>query len=123
MSVSIIVRKSSNSMRFKPHHNHALGKYIGTKEEYVKELKSRGLEPFKPGQAHQPVTKPYTPSKWARSMVETIKQSKKADGSFTPGQVFKDELAKRGVSLDKPKMSPHLPAHYRGDGQGGFHGD
>ena len=65
--------QAGTSLRFKPHFNNAIGKYIHTSREYVKSLDDLGLEPQRSSYVKKIIPRPYTPSKWARSMINTLK--------------------------------------------------
>lgn len=87
MSFNIIIR-SGNSPRFKPHFNRELvdkanphGQMIHTKEDYLKEMKKRGLEPYRPDEVKRPASKKYTPSKECREIVNYVEKNKKKDGT------------------------------------------
>jgi hypothetical protein len=96
------VRKSVKlgpSMRFHPHYNEAFGKYIGTKGEYLSEMKKGGYEPYT-GEAKaparvQPDTRP------TNNVLRAIRDCSNADGSFSPGSNLKSELMRRGVIMSK----------------------
>lgn len=110
MSVTIIVPKHGSSMRFHPHMNHALGKYIGTRQEYLSEMKKQGCEPYQ-GEIKRE-SKPYKPSPWARGIVNQVGKMKEKDGSvkLTPRMV--DEIQSRLVKT---------PDWVKGKSKGGFH--
>ena len=99
----------SENKQFKPHYNNAMGKYIGSKEEYKQTMKDMNLVPYeKPKPKEEPK---YKPSKWAHEMANEIKRS---DGK--PGGVFYDQLAKRGYGPDKMKKAKNqYDKHFKGD--------
>ena len=95
MPKDLLVRKYTESARFKPHMNTTMGRYYHTKEDYLKDLKAKGLEPFQPGAAKEPAKRPYTPSRWARDMVNSIKNTRHLER----GSRIDTELRKRGQDL------------------------
>lgn len=67
----VIVKSGREDKWFKPGYNHSLGKYVHTREDYLKTMKEMKLEPYDPN--FKPKAKPkYKPSKWGREMVKTI---------------------------------------------------
>lgn len=88
-------------MRFKPHMNEALGKYIHTERDYVKTMKEQGSCPADSPDA-RPTKYPkrvYKPSGWAHDMVREIKRSTDKDGNVHLGQVARDQL---NINLKAP---------------------
>ena len=71
--MEIINKKYSNSKRFKPGYNIALGKDIRSSKEYVSEMKKGGFEPFDPTSENK-VKKDYTPSKECHEKIEYIRK-------------------------------------------------
>lgn len=102
----------SSSKRFYPHMNQALGKYYYTKADYLADLKAKHLEPYTPHAVGRPPHQDYRPSTWARAMIETRRQGR-------PGQVFYDELKRRGVEPFRRPALPQIPAS-SDPTQGGF---
>lgn len=99
--VNIIVKAESESKRFKPHMNYAIGKYIHTKADYLKELKQNDLIPYDEGKKiadakRREMEKPRKTSKWGHDMVEEIRRSK-----GKPGGAYYAELEKRGYGPEK----------------------
>ena len=115
--MNILIKRHSDSPRFKPHFNRATDRYYHTARDYVRDLKARGLEPYTPAATNGHAPTPLTPSPWARAMVETIKAAKQKDGTVRVGDRFRAELAKRGVTLT-PTTRPAAPI----TGMGGFTG-
>jgi len=96
--MDIIVRKNATHRMFRPHMNHALGKYYHTKEDYLKDMKAGGFEPYDPKSVPQPKREGYKPSKWAHDMIDSVQYDKK--GKPIIGDRFKEEI------LDKNNMKP-----------------
>lgn len=104
MSFGIIIRgkhEPSRSNHFRAHYNHAIGKMIHTKDDYLRELKENGLIPQKEAEQiaaakRREMNKPYKPSKWAHEMTEHVRSTKGKVGTK-----FYDELAKRGYDVKK----------------------
>lgn len=121
--VGIIVKKETESKRFKPHMNYAIGKYIHTREEYLRELKQRDLIPYdeakKIAESRQKeLNKPHKSSKWAHDMVEELKRSK-----GKPGGAYYAELEKRGYGAEKirqMKRSAEKAQDIKNSKSGGF---
>jgi len=86
--MDIIIKKSSSSMRFQPHFNHATGRFYHTSSDYVSDLKKKGLEPYRPDQVQNKLKskEPYKPSEWAKKMVAVgkrqVEDCGKTSGSF-----------------------------------------
>jgi hypothetical protein len=122
MSVSIIVRKHSTSRRFHPHYNSALGKYIHTKEDYLREMKSGGFEPYDPNVKEKGIKK-HQMSPWVREVTNSIKEHTKR-GKFEPSGRLINEMKRRGCLYTKQQMADYaaLPSHYQTD-KGGFADD
>ena len=88
--MQIIVRKHSESKRFKPHYNVALGKYVGSSKDMVSEMKQRGLEPYDPN-VRQPEPRTYKPSKKAHEITEYIRKNTDKHGrAHLSGKVMKE---------------------------------
>lgn len=109
MSFHIIVKNSSRG--FKPHFNREFcdranpnGKMVHTKEDYVKEMKSRGLEPYDPNSIRKSEKKPYKPSKWAREITNQVQNH------GVSGTVIKEINEKLN----------HKPRKIKPDGKGNF---
>lgn len=92
-------KKLGPSMRFHPHYNNAFGKYIGTKGEYLSEMKKGGYEPYT-GEAKKP-TRAAVDTRPTREVLRAIDSCSNRDGSFSPGSVLKGELMRRGVIMSK----------------------
>lgn len=92
------------------HYNHALGKEIHTKREYLAEVKKAGLEPYR--EQKRPDQKPY---KLDRSSVEMINHAAKLqrEGRQPEGR-FKEALGKLEISK--------APS-WANRSQGGFHNE
>lgn len=107
------------SLRFKPHFNHATGRFYHTAKDYVGDLKKRGLEPYTPD-AKPNERKEYKPSQWSRDMINAIKSAPKdANGKPQLGGRFHEALEQRGVSLRRdPKVKTPLPSNVK---EGGFY--
>lgn len=87
MSIQIIFKDNN---RFKPHFNREMcdranpnGKMIHTKEDYLREMKQRGLEPYRPQEVKQYEKKKYLPSKEAREIVSYVQAHKDKEGKVT----------------------------------------
>lgn len=104
MSFGIIVRKNSESMRFRPHFNQALGYFVHTKEDYLRGIKEHGLIPQKEArkiaeEKRRDLNKKYKTSQWAHDMVGAIKRS-----NGKPGSAFYNELEKKRYDTSKRKQ-------------------
>lgn len=119
MAVTILVRKYTASPRFKSHYNTTMDRYYHTRDDYLGDLKSKGLQPYDPNAVKEPVRTPHKPSKWARNMYSTIQANRTKDGRTRVGSVFHRELEKHGVSLRSPQPHKHLP-HNPNLKEGGF---
>ena len=94
--MEVFIPTHSKSMRFKPHYNAAIGEYIYTKDDYLKKIKELGLEPQKASYVQPSKSKTYTPSSWARAMIEAVKNSSKdQNGNPRLGDKFWDSLRSR----------------------------
>lgn len=91
--------KLGPSMRFYPHYNNAFGKYIGTKGEYLSEMKKGGYEPYT-GEAKAP-KREEVDTRPTRDVLRAIDNCSNRDGSFSPGTNLKKELMKRGVIMSR----------------------
>ena len=93
--VAKVVMKES--ARFKPHMNQALGKYYHTKDDYLRDMKAGGYEPYtgeaKAQERARPDTRP------TNAVLRAIRDCSNRDGSFTPGSALKQELMRRGVIM------------------------
>jgi len=76
-----IIIKNNTRKSFHPHFNHATGRYYGTREEYLSDLKRRGLEPADPKNVQKRQQKKYTPSKWARDIIRSVQSSGHISGT------------------------------------------
>jgi len=86
------------SLRFKDHYNHALGKRIHTKEDYLKEIKKHNLEPVKSDQVdHKFKKKSYSGvSEDARRMMNSVSYDRKT-GKPNIGDRYIEKLKSMGV--------------------------
>ncbi len=98
MPKDLLVRKYTGSERFKPHFNTTTGKRYHTKDEYVKDLKASGLEPYREGSAKPPAHQPYKLSQWGHDMVRAIRNT----GKLERGSRIDVELRKRGQNIFAP---------------------
>ncbi len=105
MSITILVRKHSARPRFKPHFNSAMGKYVGTRSDYLKTMRSMGLEPQRDVKRAPP--KPYKTTQWARDMVKSAVGS---DGKVRVGSRFIEQIKERcGGFKPVPQDVPQGP--------------
>lgn len=95
--MEIMVKKYTARPIFRSHYNTATGRYYGTKQEYLSDLKAKGLEPATSSGEHQVPALKHKPTRWSHEMVEAIKAAKQPDGSVRLGDRFFDELSKKGV--------------------------
>lgn len=97
---NIIVKKGGGG--FHPHFNHATGRFYHTRDDYLGDLKAKGLEPFDPRAAGRdgPKRTPYKPSQWARDMGKSISETSRHGGKV--GSMVIDELKRHGVDVTKP---------------------
>jgi len=73
--------------------NHALGKFYHTKDDYLHDMKAKGMEPYRPQDIKPKLSKPgYKPSEWAKKMVAVGKRQVEENGK-TSG-AFNAEMAK-----------------------------
>jgi len=93
---NIIIRESQ-SMRFKPHMNMALGKYIHTKKEYLGEMKRQGCEPYRPQEVKQYKPSKYKTSQWAHDMVRAAKRNTDKHGNVHLSGAMREELHKANM--------------------------
>jgi len=101
----IIVKKNSESKRFKPHYNSSMGKYYHTKNDYLGDMKKHDLEPFREVKRDAP--KPYKPSQWAHSMANAIQRRTEKDGSVCLSTDMVDQLnGKLKTKFDPSKLDP-----------------
>jgi len=99
----LIINRESKSLRFKPHKNEALGKYVHTKKDYLDGLKEHGLIPQSEARAiakavRRDQDKQRKPSKWAHEMVEELCRTK-----GNPGGAYYNQLEKKGYGKEKIK--------------------
>lgn len=99
----IIVKKTASHSAFRPHFNRATDRYYHTKEDYLGDLKKRGLEPYKPGAAEKAVKKTdHKASEWAKDMVRAVHNAPKdKKGRPMLGERWHKSLEKKGVSIRK----------------------
>lgn len=116
-------KNSASVQNFTPHMNHAISKqpmWIGTRGEYDKALKSRGLvlhDPDKP--EPKPKRKDYVVTKETRKLVEELKHRTNKDGSLTLSSNLQSELVRRKVIRKKSEVNKML-GRVPKDGAGGF---
>ena len=115
--MEVYVKKATEkSRRFKPHFNTATDTYYQTKEDYLGDLKKRGLEPYT-GEAKEPKRKEHAPSQWAKDMARHIIHVTDNKGQAHVSNSFRAELEKRGIKL----QSSNDKVNTRYDsGKGGF---
>lgn len=84
MSFGIIIKGGKG---FSRHFNreltdraHPNGQWIHTKEDYVREMNKRGLEPYDPNRARPAQSKPYQPSKEAHEFIASVKSREDKKG-------------------------------------------
>ena len=104
-------------MRFHRHMNHALGKEVHTKKEYLSEMKKMGLAPSNSPEA-QPKKYPrreYKPSAWAHEMVRAIESATDKDGKVHLGSVALDQLQSnlKAVPKDLQNLKGKLKGGWR----------
>ena len=101
--VAKVVMKESK--RFKPHMNQALGKYYHTKDDYLRDMKKGGFEPYtgeaKPRERQKPDTS------GTNSVLRAIRDCSHRDGSFTPSGNLRAELVRRGVLMTKESVQAY----------------
>lgn len=112
---------------FYPHFNRSLGidalgrgKFIGSYQQYDRELKSRGLVRENPDAKYAPKVKPHSVSRETRKLVEAIK-SQTQNGKFNPSGTLQSELIKRGAikkMSEVQKLKEKMPKE---SGSGGFY--
>ena len=103
--MEIIIKSGTGG--FHPHYNRTMGKYYGTKTEYLSDLKSKGMEPYNPENAKKRSVQTYTPSKWSRDVVRAIDRAGGANGSIMK------EL--KGTKMKAvPKELSNVPKHPKG---------
>ena len=110
--MEIIIKK--DSLNFKPHFNKATGRGYHTKEDYLSDLKKRGLEPVKEGRSdeHKFKKKAYSGvSDEARNMMNSVSYDKKT-GKPNIGDRYIDQLKKMGMR--------EMPKDLIGKTQGGY---
>lgn len=100
----------AESLRFKPHYNHAFGKYIHTKDDYLKEMKRTGSEPFDPSRVpKRDEPRIYKPSKWAHDMMRAAKRNTDKDGNVHLSGAMKEELRKANMVMpQKMNIDPRM---------------
>lgn len=115
---------SSQYQGFTPHWNSAIDKnpiWIGTRQQYDRELKSRGLQVSDPDKEYKPKRSDYKVTNKTRSVVKAISQQTDAKGNFNPSGSLKKELIKRKVIMKKSeleKIKSKLPENSK---SGGFY--
>lgn len=67
----IIVKKAPSHSLFRPHYNRTMQKKYYTREEYMSDLKSKGLEPYDPKNVQTKKKSTYKPSSWAREIINS----------------------------------------------------
>ena len=98
---------------FKRHYNRATGQMYHTKDDYLKDIKARGLEPIKEdsGVDHKFKKKSYSGvSNEARAMMNSVSYDK--NGKPNIGDRYIDKLKSMGVK--------ELPKELRDKVQGGW---
>ena len=102
-------------MRFHSHYNHALGKMIHTKKDYLAEMKAQGVVPANSPEAVAKKYEKHTykPSGWAHEMVNAIKKQTDKDGNVHLGGVVRDQL-QSGLKA--------VPKQVKDKQKGGFYG-
>lgn len=119
--MNVIIRGDGESKRFKPHMNMAIGKYIHTREDYLRELKKNNLIPQEEArkiaeQKKRERERPHKPSKWAHEMVEELRRSK-----GNPGTAYYKELEKKGYGYDRIQQMKKTSERAKNlDSKGGF---
>ena len=99
------VRGGNGKLAFHPHYNEAFGKYIGTKGEYLSEMKKGGYEPYT-GEAKKP-ERAKVDTKPTRDVLRAIRDCSNRDGTFAPGTNLKQELMRRGVIMTKEAVNKY----------------
>lgn len=105
MTFGIIIsgkNQATKSRRFQPHYNHAFGEYVQTKEDYLSKMKKGNYVPYQ--EAPKQEKKKYTPSKWARDMVNQIHKDTDSRGNYQPSGKFIKELDKKGAFEGQKKL-------------------
>lgn len=101
----------AESLKFKAHMNHAMGKYYHTSKDYVSDMKKMGLEPFREGSV-----KPFKPGTYngvsedAKRMMNSVTYDKK--GKPNIGDRYIEKLKSMGVK--------EVPKDLRNQTQGGW---
>ena len=99
--MQIIVKKYSDSMRFKPHMNYALGKYIHTKKDYKADMKKGGFIPYDSNRDYSPKRKKYQLQKDTKEMIAYISRNKDEKGGVMLSSSFLDALEKKKKGFGK----------------------
>jgi len=106
---NIITGRESQSMRFKPHYNNAFGKYIWTKDDYLREMKRTGSEPYDPSSVTPWKMKEYKTSKWAHDMIKAAKRVTDKDGNVHLTGNMKAEFRKANMVMpQKMNIDPRM---------------
>jgi hypothetical protein len=108
--MNIIVKKNASHSMFRPHQNEALGKFYHTKEDYLRDVKKAGLEPYK-GQVKREAPKRYEGvSIEARKMMNEV--SYRRDGRPNIGDRYIEKLKSMGMKA--------MPKELMNKREGGF---
>lgn len=107
---------------FKSHFNRELcdkenpnGKWIGTRAEYLKELKEKNLVPYNKSDYSKTTEKPIKISKEAHQAVEHIRKTK-----GNPGSGWYKWLESKGMGKDKIMELKRKAEHVAKTGKDGF---
>ena len=98
---------------FPKHFNHALGKMIHTREDYLKEMKAQGCEPYRPESVRKVNSKPYKPSQWAHEVVRAIDRQREKDPNAALSGSVRAELEKA--------KTKQVPKEIFSNGKDGFY--
>lgn len=108
MSFGIIVKGGKG---FSRHFNreltdkaHPTGQWVHTREDYNKEMKKRGLEPYDPSKVKETKSKPYKTSKEAHEFIQSVKNREDKNGKVELSGGQKEWLSKR-LSMKPVKNS------------------
>jgi hypothetical protein len=128
MAFGIIIRgknQPSENRRFRPHFNRSIcdaknpnGTYIGSYEQYKKELKDKNLVPYDKNDYKDKKEKEYKPSKEAHEAVQHIKDTK-----GNPGGGYYAWLEKKGITKNKIETLKRNAVKYTKGGKDGFQND
>lgn len=114
-------RGSADYQGFHPHWNHSMAKepvWIGSRKQYDRELKSRGLIRYDPDFQDSPKRESYKGKKETRHIVTAIKQQSDKNG-FNPSGTLKHELINRKVILKRSEYERKLKMVPK-EARGGF---